>query len=83
MDPENWITNYDKVISLDDWPYAGAKALGLPADCKLVSLFYSPMFWPSDFSRAYGSWDSTETPKLRAIACRDRWEHFIATDGKE
>lgn len=72
-DPER----YQKMVRLRGvaWTEVADRILGIHSYARL---FYSSEFWPARFRNAYLNAD---TPRGRAQAMADRWEHYIATDG--
>ena len=59
------------------WSSEANKILGIKSGDKL---FYSSDYWPDKYRMAYRR---ANTPKQRARAMADRWNHYIATDGAE
>lgn len=79
-----WLDNpstYEQLVAGSSeplmWTTLADAALGIDSREKL---FFSPSFWPKRFADAY--WNTSISAK-RAKAMADRWEHFIATDGRE
>lgn len=65
---------------VSEWWDEAAKALLLPPQVDVRSLFGMSMDWPEKFWNQYLT---ARDAQGKAEACQARWEHFIATDGKE
>lgn len=79
QDPNKYrkMCQYDRVL-IYNWCLEAEKALGLPDTENKLFVYASD--WPQPYASQY---HSATTNKERAQAMAARWEHFIATDGKE